>query len=173
MVDWQTAQNQKHKLRWRSLQKLFSGFEIDYIETEPNSILAFWHLWSAKETAYKAWQRQFQSNPVFNPRAFKCINIDAENIQVEIADNIYNIKSIMSKHYIYSHINSSCLESKIFLSQEDYCDFTSEIEKLGWLIVKDKNNIPSLSHEKYNSSPISISHDSQFVALVFIKNLFG
>ncbi len=135
-------------------------------------MLAFWYLWSAKETAYKAWQREAQSKPVFNPKALKCIEIGTENTEVEIAGNFYNVKTKLTKHYIYSHTDSNSLESRIFFSQVDYFDFTSEIEKSGWLIVKDKNNIPILRHKSHKSTPISISKDGPFVALVFFKNLF-
>jgi len=157
-------------LRPRCLDKLFNEVEINYIQSHQNSILAFWHLWSVKETAYKAWQRQFNTEPIFNPKSFKCINIALVKTKVLKDDFTYSVKTRHTNVYIYSEIISKGLKSKIFFSQKNYDIYLSSLIKKGLKIQKNKKRIPYLKFKTHHL-PISISHNNGLSALVVQKDI--
>ena len=152
------------------MKKLFNTPEINYINNHEEPILAFWHLWSVKESAYKAWQRQTKSKPVFNAYTFFCQNIKANPILVVKDDFNCEIKTTFSTHYIYSQCQSEALTSIILKSNFDYSRLKNKWYDEGWQIIKTTQGIPYLyNKQKRIFTAISLSHNNQFTAVNFKK----
>ncbi|NBC57240.1 MAG: 4'-phosphopantetheinyl transferase superfamily protein [Bacteroidetes bacterium] len=173
IINWQSARCQTQKLRQRCLVKLFNSAELDYIHNHDSSILAFWHMWSIKETAYKAWQRLVKASPIFNPLAFHCQMISDSECVVSIENLNFKVNSTLNSEFIYSSIISKeNTISKVFDSKVLFEDFTNQLDYYGWCFKKDNNGIPSLYSERRSTVlPISISHDQNWFAVQITKQI--
>lgn len=166
IIDWKKAQNQHQKLRIRCLEKLFQAHEIEYIQSAEKPILAFWHLWSVKESAYKAWQRQQNAKPILNAKSFVCQNISPHSVLVSKGVFSYTVHTIYTSDYIYSECLSYHKQTKIFKTTDAYLRFKNNWQDKGWQIIKKANNIPSLFNAKKETfSAISLSHDNHLTAV--------
>lgn len=166
IIFWRKAKNQHQKLRSRSLNKIFQEHEINYIQSADKPILAFWHLWSVKESAYKAWQRQQKTKPIFNPRSFVCHNITLHLVKVCNVGFLCEVKTIYTPDYIYSECLYKHRRTKIFKSSEAFLYFKNYWEQKGLSVIKEKYNIPSLYDEQKNIHyPVSLSHDYHLTAI--------
>lgn len=166
IIDWQTAKTQHQKLRIRCLKKLFSTQEIDYIFSFDHALMAFWHLWSVKESAYKSWHRTNNTNPIFNPLSIRCKDFQSNSVSVEIDRFNYTVKTIYTDNYIYSQCQSKNNNHIILNSKVNFIEYKAQLAEKGWKIVKTKNNIPNLIHRKNGvCKPVSITHDRDFIAL--------
>lgn len=171
IIDWQNAKKQLHKLRIRCLEKLFNTSEIHYINNHNLPILAFWHLWSVKESAYKAWQRLENTKSVFNPNAFCCQDIQSHLVRVVNGGFSCQVVTVFNSAYIYSQCQSKSLNFKILKSNFEFLNFKNQREKQGWHIQKTSNNIPNLFDPKHNiQKPLSISHDNEFTAVCWVDS---
>ena len=171
IIEWQNAKKQLHKLKPRCLEKLFNTSEINYINNHEFPILAFWHLWSVKESAYKAWQRLENAKPIFNPYAFCCQDIQSHSVRVVNGDFSCRVETVFNSAYIYSQCQSKSLNFKILKSNIEFLNLKNQWKKQGWHIQKNSYNIPSLFHNKHNiQKPISISHDNGFTAVCWFDD---
>ncbi len=165
IIDWQIAKTQHQKLRNRCLEKLFSVEEINYILSIENPLKAFWHLWSVKESAYKAWQRICRQKPIFNPLSFRCCVVSPKLASVSSKNFNCRVETTFCNQYIYSQCQSKTNKFKIFSSKKEAFEFINQWQNKDWIIHKNKYNIPILIHKAKNlQQPISISHDYDFVA---------
>jgi phosphopantetheinyl transferase (holo-ACP synthase) len=168
IINWQSAKTHQHKLKARCLEKLFNPSEIHYIEQHVFPLLAYWHLWSVKESAYKAWQRANDVKPIYNAISFVCSNIQQDSVVVEKDDFRCKVNTSYSCLYIYSQCYSEKFQTKIFDSQNLYKSWLTLMAKKNWIIEKSEFNIPSF----YNTSslqkiPVSISNDGNHVGVVW------
>ena len=171
IIDWQRAKHQHQKLRNRCLEKLFQLHEIEYIRSAENPLLAFWYLWSVKESAYKAWQRQTMSKPVFNAHTFSCHNIKANSVYV-VKDNFYcEVETVFTSQYIYSQCQSKTRTFKILKSNQDYLRLKNKWFNEGWQIQKTAQGVPYLfNKQKSKYLAISLSHDNRLTAVNYQLN---
>lgn len=136
-------------------------------------MLGYWKLWSVKETAYKAWQRQANASPIFNPTTFECKMITESRCLVAKGVLNFNISIITTSEFIYSRIISKKgLVSKVFNSESSFQIFINQLNQKGWDLKKDNNGIPCLySRQKSKILPISISHDQHRTAVQVTKHI--
>ncbi len=168
IIDWETAKPQTHKLRQRSLEKLFNLKEIQYIKSQQDPMLAYWQLWSVKESAYKAWQRLNQTRPVFNPKRFLCCDIQQDIVCVAYDDFQCKVMTLYTKDYIYSQCDSEECNYHIFYSEVSYRDWLSELLKQDWILEKSEYNIPNFFNTKTQKTvPVSITKDFDYVGVAW------
>lgn len=92
---------------WRKgwQEKLFNEEERKYIAGAKDTELAVWLLWSMKEAAYKAWNRETGIR-TFNPHKLECsviLTVDGRTTgKVRIHDNIYYTRSTISGRVIHT-----------------------------------------------------------------------
>lgn len=132
-------------------------------------------MWSAKESAYKAWLRQTNSSPVFNPIKFECKNIDSEIIQILKDKLVYNIQVLTTGNYIYTaNVSDQNTTSKIFKTRLDYLQYLEDLESSGWTLEKSEFNIPYFSHRNTKETKlVSLSHDQQWTAIQYEGELIS
>jgi phosphopantetheinyl transferase (holo-ACP synthase) len=172
IIDWQYARTQQHKLSPRCLKKLYNPNEIDFITNHNNPLLAFWVLWAAKESAYKAWQSEYDCKPIFNPKSFTCTSIKLNLIQIQNSYFECFVNTIITEDYIYSQCKSLNQNYEIFSSKVEFSLWLNTIFRKGWTIEKCKNGIPYLNHkELIKNIPISISHDNGFYAISWFDHI--
>jgi len=170
IVDWQKAKSHEHKLTHRYLDKIFVDREIQYIQTKASPILAFWHLWSVKESAYKAWQRKQKSKPVFNPKSFICQNIEKKITSIQNGNFICDVESFLSPEFIYSQCKSENVHFKIIKTSEYFSCLKQKWDSQGWKIHKTAETIPFINNQARNIQfPISLSHDGDFTSICVDK----
>jgi phosphopantetheinyl transferase (holo-ACP synthase) len=168
IIDWKTAKIQLQKLRPRALEKLFNPSEIEFIQHHEWPVLAYWQLWSAKESAYKAWQREVGAKPVFNPMAFKCQKTDDSGFSVSKGQFRCKVTIKTTSNYIYAALVSKKerLVSKVFQSPLEYQAFINLLKDKNWHPEKDDNAIPYFRHKTLNTTlPVSLTHDKEWHAL--------
>lgn len=133
-------------------------------------MLAFWQLWSVKESAYKAWQRLNRVEPVFNPKRFMCSAIQRNSVCIENGEFLCKVKTIYTNDYIYSQCDSKHLDYKIFTSPASFKVWKKELYKQNWIFIKSKFNIPSLYNTSlFKTIPVSITNDMEFIAMACRK----
>lgn len=166
IIDWQYAKTQLHKLKPRSLEKLFNTPEIHYIDSHEVPILAFWHLWSVKESAYKAWQRQKKAKPTLNAKSFVCQSITPNATSVFNTGFSCKVQTIYTSDYLYSECLSKNHKTQIFKTSESFSHFKTNWLEMGLKIIKNDNHIPNLyDKHKHTYSAISLSHDKHLTAI--------
>jgi len=168
IIDWETAKIQEQKLRPRALKKLFNPLEIELIQHYKSPVLAYWQLWSAKEAAYKAWQREAGVKPVFNPIAFRCQKRSESYFNVIKEDFECEVEIKTTSNYIYAVLVSERgrLVSKVFKSTSKYQNFISQLKDKGWFIEKNENGIPYFRDKTCNTKlPVSLTHDQDWYAI--------
>lgn len=150
------------------MEKLFNPKEVQFIQNHQNAILAFWQLWSVKESAYKAWQRINQSHPVFNPKRFVCSDFKKNSVNVNCENFQSKVKTIYTKNYIYSQCDLQQLSYHIFNSKASYHTWITGLSNQDWFLKKSDYNVPNLFNIKTkNTVPISISKDAGLVAVAW------
>lgn len=118
IVDLYVAAKESNWRRKGFLEKVFSKEEQVIIAKAPCKHQMVWLLWSFKEAAYKAHQRNFGHVPVLNWHRQKChLKTLSENTasgRVEIEGSDYKISSDITPEYIHTIATSA--ESFIFKS---------------------------------------------------------
>lgn len=131
-------------------------------------MLAYWQLWSVKESAYKAWQRLNQTQPVFNPKRFVCSDFKRDSVYVRYENFQSKVKTLYTKDYVYSQCDSEKCNYQIFNSEASYHTWLTEISKQDWVLKKSKYNIPNLFNTKTQKTvPVSISNDANYVGVAW------
>lgn len=87
IVDIAAARTESNIRRKGWQEKLFTIGEQEYIKTSANPEIAVWLLWSMKEAAYKAWNRETGERS-FNPQKLECT---VENLTDEYASGTVSI----------------------------------------------------------------------------------
>jgi len=169
IIDWSIARTQHQKLRQRCLEKLFNPPEIDAIKHSKHPLRTYWVLWSVKESAYKAWQRETNAHPIYNPKAFhingysKSLNQMVSTIRIEAFS--INVKTELNADYIYSYCDGIAVLNAVFTLIE-WNRYKIQLLGQGWEMGKIENNIPVITRDENTIKiPVSISHDGKYVAL--------
>ncbi|SDG53393.1 4'-phosphopantetheinyl transferase family protein [Psychroflexus sediminis] len=168
IVDLAKAKEESNIFRPRYLQKVSSPEEIERILSATDPVKCFWRMWTMKESAYKAFQRQFDLKPVFNPFAFTCLFEDSEFGTVDFRDHQLAIKTLQTEDFVYSEVLDNEHNHNFFGGS---CDFL--------LKVKNQLNLPSLPKFTKTElglpvlsladkiSPVSKTHHGKFQAFQY------
>ncbi len=183
IVDMRVAATESNWRRKGFLEKIFSLQEQEYIKDSCAPDEMVWKLWTMKESAYKAYTRQFGGR-FYTPQKFSCTVLSATTGLVVFNNIYYQTNTITTKNYIYSIArpagveNPDLINSYFYLPQTHYyktqsfiykkiiaCynSVTGQIKK-NLAVVKDKNGIPFLSCGIDLQVPVSITHHGQFAA---------
>ncbi|MFV8225819.1 4'-phosphopantetheinyl transferase superfamily protein [Christiangramia aquimixticola] len=153
----------------RFMNKVFSEEEKLHIFRSTDPEIQLWKIWSMKETAYKAHQRNYNFKPVLNPIKFRCF---PNTGKVEIGTSIYSTQTEVTSEFIHTRIKSSAYQiSNTGAVEKDLIKFMStafnaQIKDL--LYYKDSHNLPECINLKTRIRvPVSLSHHGKFAAYVF------
>lgn len=180
MVDLELASRQSNWRRKGFLAKVFSPEEQELIITSTTPNYMVWLLWSMKEAAYKAHQREFKSPRKLNWLAQECelkeIDRTSASGIVTVSENTYFTSSEITLKYIYtsaekslgSAVKNVILEAspseakkKLLLDLSSYFDL--KIKNLE--LKKDESGIPFLEGENsFYFDNFSISGHGRFYA---------
>lgn len=154
IVDLRLAATQSNWRRKGWLQKIFTVSEQDKILNALDPDVTVWKLWSMKEAAYKAYQRQFLKAPTYNPRDFECSEVSVNAMGMQ-----YKTKTTMTSAYVHSvaFIDQKEIVTKVFLNKslsykEHLLDYISKTKLL-------------------NSEKITIKKNDLRIPLVYINDL--
>lgn len=173
IIDLNYASLKSNTSRKGWLEKLFTEKEIATINNSINRDQTIWLFWSQKEAVYKAHQRRFQFEPIFNPQAYivndNTVSIDSYKYITESSindDYIHTIayqKNVLQKDKI-----------RVFLNIKEF-NFLDEIalkhtysrDELS--ILKNKSGIPDI-YLKNKPLPFcySSSHHGSYNAFIYI-----
>lgn len=173
IIDLKYASLKSNTLRKGWLEKLFTEKEIATINDSTNRDQKIWLFWSQKEAVYKAHQRRFQFEPIFNPQAY----IVNDNT-VSIDSYKYITESSINDDYIHTiAYQNNVLEKEkitVFLNIKEF-NFLDEIalkhtysrDELS--IVKNKSGIPDIClKNKRLPFCYSSSHHGSYNAFIYI-----
>ena len=175
IIDLSIVKNQGKAEDQRYLDKVFSEREQDIITNSFEKDLSLWILWSMKETAYKAHQRNFQLPRRINPISYACYYETGEKKgKVEIEDQNYSIELEITTEYIHCFTTSENLYRSIStgmnLKPEDFIQNMPDqslISEGQFSIHKNQNGVPSIITENSGKIfPFSLSHHGNFTAFV-------
>jgi phosphopantetheinyl transferase (holo-ACP synthase) len=159
----------KQQIRWNTKafqQKVLHPKEMNQYNSSPLRYNDFWKIWSIKETAYKAHQRNKNHRPKFNPFDF-LVEINSSTSSKVILDNYeYNIISFVTDKYIYSYTASNDVYSVQNFDLNLKNTFYNEGLKRQYLnnrVIKNEYGIPFLL-ENNKAVPISITHHGSYFA---------
>lgn len=172
IVDLKLARNENKSGNTRYLEKVFSAEEIDKILSSKDPETILWRLWSMKETAYKAHQRNFGFKKILNPIKFKC---DLDSGIVEIDSCKYLVETTVTSKYIHSFISSETNKIRILENKKDLkLDILNNLSEANHLNIqeivylKNANKLPVYRLRSSKTElPLSLSHHGNFAALVF------
>ena len=172
IIDLKYASLKSNTSRKGWLEKLFTDKEIETINNSINRDQTIWLLWSQKEAVYKAHQRRFRFEPIFNPQAY----IVNDNT-VSIDSHKYITKSSIDNDYIHTIAYQNDLiqgeKITVFLNIKEL-NFLDQIAlTYGYLrddlsIVKNKSGIPDI-YLKNKLLPFfySSSHHGSYNAFIY------
>lgn len=163
IVDLQLAARQSNWRRKGFLEKVFSAGERQYISASKDSHRMVWLLWSMKEAAYKAHQRQYHLPRKLTWQNFECfLTFTSEKKAsgvVKSEDAEYYTASEASEEYIHTSAKASEIdrikngifgtsseEMKKILLDEISEEF--EVEKQQLKLQKNSHGIPFISLQK-------------------------
>lgn len=176
VVDLHLATMESNWHRPRFLSKIFSKKERLLITSAPNKTSMVWRLWTMKEAAYKAHQRQFNLGTKFNPTAFECSLASEKKGTVHINSQSYKTHTVRKLNFVYSEAKAMGINRAVYselkennnsknIKDELNCYLSQQINRaLGPIeIKKDKNGIPWVFfHQRKQEIPFSISHHGRF-----------
>lgn len=163
IVDLAKAKQESNIFRPRYLEKVCSSEEIDLVVSNSNSINLFWRIWTMKESAYKAFQRQLKFKPVFNPFAFTCQLVDSEFGKVSYQGQKISIKTIQTKNFVYSEVMSSEAKQNFFGSTSAFLLNIKALRNLQSIpeLSKTKEHLPELKLA-FGTIPFSKTHHGKY-----------
>jgi len=146
VVDLGLAQKESNWKRKGFLEKIFTEYEHQLIQSSVTPELKVWELWSRKEAVYKIFNRN-SGIRLFNPKRFEC----SADGKVTFENQVFFTKSEITKKAIHTIAvqQKSDFDKVIFLENRD------RIVKL--------NGIPSK-----NNKPVSISNHGRFEKIVSV-----
>lgn len=105
IVDLQLAKMQSNWQRPRFIEKIFTTSEQDIIQQSKNPELEIWKLWTMKEAAYKAYNRETGIRGFF-PWKLECSVAEFRDGKflgtVSIYDKIYFVETIFNDDLVYT-----------------------------------------------------------------------
>lgn len=163
IVDLSKAKKDTNIWRPRFLEKVCSKREIDLITTHSDSFYTFWRLWTMKESAYKAFQRDLKFQPIFNPFAFECELKNKQLGTVNFEGKQIDVKTFQTTDYIYSEVINVDSSRHYFGSTLEFLKLIRHCYNLKFMpeILKSKEGIPSINLE---TGPLAFSktHHGKF-----------
>ena len=106
VVDLEQARRESNWRRKGFLEKVFSPAEQDFLSTSNDPDLAVWLLWSMKEAAYKAHQREYDLPRQLNWLAQECevlkLGSNAASGVVNISGSTYYTSSEITLEYVHT-----------------------------------------------------------------------
>lgn len=174
IIDLSIVRDQKKSENSRFLDKIFSPSEKDLLYRAEDREIQLWLLWSMKETAYKAHQRNFDLPRILNPLSFQAHLSESANSGTVFVKNVkYYIDFEIGTEFIHSRISETDFLQKIFFSPISNTTILSKAaevlncDKATLQIIKNKNGVPSIVQK---GSPIKIpfskSHHGKFSAFI-------
>lgn len=148
VVDIATARTQSNIWRKGWQEKLFTNSERLYISQSANPEISVWLLWSMKEAAYKAWNRNTGVR-AFNPQKLLCnvedLSAKSAAGKVVIAEQAYSTISTINEGAIYTIAaeDASLFRRIRAISPEDIC---KDERGLPYIIRDEKHCQASKSH---------------------------
>ena len=174
IIDLKLALSERKSESMRFLNKVFTEREKDIIESSEEPETTLWLLWSMKETAYKAHQRNFSLPRSLNPKSFDCILVSGKKGVVQKGEYKYEVRSEIDSDSIHTYIAANRILKKVFpqkyLSKqailESIC-FNFNLPNTAGSIEKDCHGIPYLNLDKHTKKlPLSLSHHGDFTAFI-------
>lgn len=174
IIDLKLALSERKSESRRFLNKVFTEREKAIIQNSENQEATLWLLWSMKETAYKAHQRNFSLPRSLNPRTFECIPVSEKQGVVQKGKYKYNVRSEIGSDFIHTYIAAKSVFKKVypkkFLSKqailESICS-SFNLPKTAGTIEKDGYGIPYLNLDRHTKKlPLSLSHHGNFTAFI-------
>ncbi|NEV93190.1 4-phosphopantetheinyl transferase family protein [Psychroflexus sp. YR1-1] len=120
IVDLTKAKQETDIFRSRYLEKVCLPLEIRLVLAATDPVECFWRIWTMKESAYKAVQRQFNLKPIFNPSAFTCVFENSEVGTVYFRDQQLFTKTLRNEDFVYSEILDSEHTHRFFGADSDF-----------------------------------------------------
>jgi hypothetical protein len=120
IVDLKKARVESNIFRARYLNKVCSQPEIEWIYESRDLFTAFWKIWTMKECAYKAIQRDFKTPMLFNPFAYECNHENSFFGIVKFKEIVLFTRTFETSDYIYSEITSSQKTQRFFGTLEGF-----------------------------------------------------
>ena len=172
--------------RPRFMQKIFTLKEQSIIAASSDSFTTVWHLWSMKESAYKAFI-QAGGNRFFNPTKIECSLDSSENGQAEIGTTILKTNTSIHSHYIFSTatVENSDIDTRVFQLTEDSIQQQSQFmhqqvlndfaknnsfNPADLLLHKTETGVPTLHYKnKALRTSLSITHHGKYGAYSILK----
>ncbi|WP_324719129.1 4'-phosphopantetheinyl transferase family protein [Salinimicrobium sp. HB62] len=180
IIDLELAGQQSDWSRKGFLKKVFSEAEQSVITTSPDENLMVWLLWSMKEAAYKAHQREFNLARRLNWLAQECrildITKDKASGTVNISGETYFTTSKFTSEYIHTsakkdpalgvkNVISEALPSEVKHRIIEEVSDHYQIDKKELQLKKDALGIPFLSNnESFHFDRFSLSGHGKFYA---------
>ncbi len=180
IVDFKIASRSRWK-ETRFRKKIFTLTELNEILTSSQEAVTLWQIWSMKEAAYKAHQRNFYLKRRFNPKELSCTFLSRQNGIVQVEDKKYYTSTNISEDCVHSIATK---EPSAKLLQQKYrtsVNLNYEVLKqvacaknlpLGELkIQKDEDKIPFLFYKNRKLPTVfSLSHHGRFSAFIMEVN---
>ena len=180
IIDLELAGRQSDWRRKGFLEKVFSEGEQEIILTSLNENLMVWLLWSMKEAAYKAHQRELNLPRRLNWLAQDCkfsiITSEKASGIVKISDRIYQTTSEITSDYIHtsaekhpkSSVKNGIFEAPSSEVKQGLVERVSDhfaIKKNDLELMKDGFGMPFLSGNKdFYFDCFSLSGHGKFYA---------
>ena len=179
IVDLKAAGKESNWRRRGFLEKIFTEEERKLILQSSDPEQLVWLLWSMKEAAYKAHQREFQLPRRYNPKIYAGTLIfhdrNSASGLVKAEGGLYFSQSNFEQDYIYttaSYSEDEKIFSRILPSSENLkSSFISKVSQVinacnsKISLTKDERFIPVLSNDDEElNCPFSLSHHGKFSA---------
>ncbi len=186
IIDIKVAGKESNWKRKGFLEKIFTPQERIYINEAVDSEKMVWTLWSMKESAYKAYTRQFGGR-FFAPQKINCTLLSTSKGSVTINEISYKTTSRTTDNYIYSIANHcdtiiEYLVNHCFLNKNDdykiqqqhiyqrvinsYAAVSGKQTKY-LAVIKDTHGIPSIHCKgEQLTIPVTISHHGYYSAFI-------
>ena len=180
VVDLELAAIESNWRRKGFLQKVFSSTEQELIHASANPDKMVWLLWSMKEAAYKAHQREYDLPRRLNWLAQKCevngLTLETASGEVEIENHAYHTTSEITLDYILTSVDKnrdSGVKSGIFeasssevkeqLKKRVSEEFTLQNREVQ--LIKDRFGMPFLTgNDGFFFNRFSLSGHGRFYA---------
>ena len=161
VVDLKAAAVQSNWRRKGFLEKIFSAEEQELISSAPEPHQMVWLLWSMKEAAYKAHQREFLLPRKLNWRDYNCriteTSETAASGVVEIKKNSYFTASEINQDFVYtsaakdhiSAVKNDIFETSSEEMKRELLGLISEelkLPKKAFRIQKNTQGVPTITY---------------------------
>lgn len=161
VVDLAAARLESNIRRKGWQEKLFTADECAFISASRNPEVAVWLLWSMKEAAYKAWNRQ-SGIRIFAPQKLQCT---VDQLSHQKASGMVKIES--NRYYTQSEISKSFIHT-IAVRAENMFDDIRYIPEAA--VAKDDNALPYFKKD-CQRFPASKSHHGNHSFSIALFNI--